>query len=73
MTMNIKAPITVLFACSLLTGCSDGDVYICTGPQSEAYHKSDDCKGLRRCSGTIEKISKEDAKFIGRRACRFCY
>ncbi len=69
----MKTLILSLCTFTLLVGCSDGDVYICTGPQSEAYHKSDDCKGLRRCSGTIEKISKEDAKFIGRRACRFCY
>lgn len=71
--MNIKALIIALLTYSLLTGCSDGEVYICTGPQSETYHKSDDCTGLRRCSGTIEKMSKKDAKSIGRRACRFCY
>lgn len=70
----MKKLILSLCILTLLIGCSDSsEVYICTGPQSETYHKSDDCTGLRRCSGTIEKMSKKDAKSIGRRACRFCY
>ena len=49
------------------------DVYICTGPQSKVYHKTSNCKGLRRCSRMIKKISLEEAKKLHRRECKLCY
>ncbi len=36
-------------------------VYICTGPNSKRYHASSSCRGLRRCSGSIKAVSREDA------------
>lgn len=48
-------------------------VYICTGPKAEVYHKSKDCRGLNRCSGSIKEISLAKAKEMGRRACKICY
>ena len=48
-------------------------VYICTGPTAYAYHKTDTCKGLRRCTGDIKKISLEQAKKENRKACKLCY
>ena len=48
-------------------------VYICTGPQSQCYHKTSSCRGLNSCSKDIRKISLEDAKNMGRRPCRICY
>lgn len=48
-------------------------VYICTGPKSVRYHNKKDCRGLNRCSGKIEKISKADAVKKGRTACKICY
>lgn len=48
-------------------------VYICTGPKSKTYHKYDDCKGLKRCSKDIVKVSLDKAKSMKRRACKLCY
>lgn len=57
-----------------LVGCtSNGEVYICTGPKSRVYHKTDDCTGLSRCSGSIKKITIEEAKTRNRRPCKWCY
>ena len=48
-------------------------VYICTGGNSIRYHKTSGCKGLSNCSGDIIKISIEEAKQMGRTACKICY
>mgnify|MGYP003522114312 CR=1 FL=1 len=48
-------------------------VYICTGPKARVYHKTDECRGLDRCSGDVESVSLEQAKGMGRRECRICY
>jgi len=48
-------------------------VYICTGPKSETYHKTIECKGLRRCSKEIIEITVGKAKKMGRRPCKMCY
>lgn len=55
-----------------LCGCSS-DVYICTGPMSGAYHSTDECEGLSRCSGDVVAVSKAEAKEMGRHACHFCH
>lgn len=74
----------VLLPLCLLTACTNtnantntekkdsGKVYICTGPQSHAYHIDRYCKGLQRCSRSIEKISIEKAEELHRHPCRFC-
>lgn len=47
-------------------------VYICTGPNSEVFHKYSDCKGLSRCSGDVIPVSLADViKY--RRPCKICY
>ena len=48
-------------------------VYICTGPTAYVYHKTNTCKGLRRCTGEIKKINIEQAKNENRKACKLCY
>lgn len=48
-------------------------VYICTGASSIRYHSLQDCRGLERCSGSIEKVSKSYAESIGRTPCKICY
>lgn len=50
-----------------------GMVYVCTGPNSERYHKSSDCTGLSRCSGEIEVYSREEARSLGYTPCGICY
>ncbi|WP_074024105.1 hypothetical protein [Gabonia massiliensis] len=52
---------------------SSSTVYICNGPKSYAYHKTDKCKGLRRCSTEIEAVSLKEALDMGRKACKICY
>lgn len=76
MMINMKPFIftAALLCCMLLSGCGDRKrVYICTGPQSERYHKTDHCKGLRRCSGSIERITISEAHDLGRTPCGYCY
>lgn len=71
------APILTVFMYLSLFGIMptrDGkQVYICTGPQSEVYHKTDDCMGLNRCRGEIKALTRQDAEKLGRRECRICY
>lgn len=48
-----------------------GYVYICTGPNATAYHRTPRCSGLNRCSGIIEKVSK--LAVTDRHPCGRCY
>lgn len=48
-------------------------VYICTGPQSTKYHKTSTCKGLKRCSREVIKITLDKAKEMKRTPCKICY
>lgn len=48
-------------------------VYICEGPYSKVYHKSEDCRGLSHCSTKIYKVTLEEAIKMGRRACKIEY
>lgn len=50
------------------------NVYLCMGSMSHTYHNTMYCKGLKRCSTRLLKVSFEDA--IGkyhRTGCRYCY
>jgi len=62
--------IFALFACNT---SSTSVVYICTGPMSTAYHKTDDCKGLTYCSEEIVAVSKGKAIDMGRHPCYYCH
>lgn len=55
-----------------LMGKRDATVYVCTGPMSHCYHTSRNCKGLERCSKTIEAVSITEAIQAGRRPCKWC-
>lgn len=57
----------------LLVTSSSQKVFICTGPQSECYHKSSDCRGLKKCSKSIKSVSLAEAKKMHRRPCGYCY
>lgn len=48
-------------------------VYICTGPSAKTYHKTDECRGLNKCSANIKLVSKHKAESMGRRPCKICY
>ena len=48
----------------------DNQVFVCKGPSSKVYHKSDRCRGLSNCSTEISKVTTDEAKKLGRRACK---
>lgn len=49
-------------------------VYVCDGKTSVAYHSTDNCKGLNRCTHTVIKVTKQDAiNTYGKRACKLCW
>ena len=72
----------VLLSAFMLTACTNtntqnedadsGKVYICTGQYSQAYHIDRYCKGLQRCSRSIQNIIIEKAEELHRHPCRFC-
>lgn len=66
--------VLIVLSIGVLAACKgSNDVYICTGPQSRVYHKHKNCTGLSRCSGTVESVSIDKAKSLGRRECKWCY
>ncbi len=53
---------------------SIGEVYVCGSNSAKAYHKSDDCRGLARCTHAVVKVTKKEAEEIYRRVkCQMCY
>ena len=56
-----------------IMGRREQTVYVCTGPMSQCYHKDRHCKGLERCSKTIEAVSVAEAIDAGRRPCKWCH
>jgi hypothetical protein len=57
----------------LAINAPDNGVYICNGPNSKVYHRSNTCKGLNRCSTQITKLNLSSATAKGRRACKIEY
>jgi hypothetical protein len=48
-------------------------VYICEGPYSKVYHRSNECRGLSHCSTKIYRVTLEEAKKLDRRPCKIEY
>ena len=48
-------------------------VYICKGPKSTVYHRSEYCSGLSHCSTKIYKVTLSEAIDMGRRPCKIEY
>lgn len=48
-------------------------VFVCEGPKSVVYHKSEDCGGLSHCSTKIYKVTLGEAIRMGRRPCKIEY
>jgi len=61
--------ISILVSFSLV----ESGVFICKGPSSKVFHKSDRCKGLSKCSTQVFEITLAEAKKLGRRACKIEY
>lgn len=49
-------------------------IYICFGPKAYAYHRNINCRGLKKCSVSIESINEQDAiNRYHRSQCKICY
>lgn len=50
-----------------------GEVWICTGKKSHAYHSTNECYGIQSCRASKKKISKDKAIAMGRTPCHYCH
>lgn len=67
----VKLTFSLLLASAIVSfTIIDNQVFICKGPSSKVYHKSDRCRGLSNCSTEISKVTTDEAKKLGRRACK---
>lgn len=48
-------------------------VYVCGGGSAYAYHNSESCAGLNRCSHGVSPVTVAEAEGMGRRPCKKCY
>ena len=44
-------------------------VYVCKSAGAKKYHYSSDCRGLKQCKHTIEKMEKKSAEALGLGLC----
>ncbi|MDL2277215.1 hypothetical protein LJC57_01355 [Parabacteroides sp. OttesenSCG-928-G07] len=49
------------------------NVVICTGNYATTYHKHSQCSGMNNCKGDRKTVTLEQAKKMGRRACKVCH
>ena len=71
MMKTIKLAFSLLMLSAIVSfTIIDNQVFICKGPSSKVYHKSDRCRGLSNCSTEISRVTIEGAKKLGRRACK---
>ena len=63
--------ITSIFFLTASFISKDTYVYICKGGNSKRYHLVKNCRGLKRCSHKIEKITLIKAKKVGRTLCKW--
>lgn len=68
----MKLIITLLLPLMFLTGAKT-EVYICDNPSAVAYHKSEYCRGLQKCTHEILKVSLTEAAARKLRPCKICY
>lgn len=48
-------------------------VYVCGGGSAYAYHRSEGCAGLNRCSHGVGAVTVAEAEGMGRRPCKKWY
>ncbi len=52
----------------------ENNVYICDSQTAKAYHASENCRGLNRCTHEVVKVTKKEAEEeYGRVKCQVCY
>jgi hypothetical protein len=67
------APVVPARATLALAIPAENAVYVCLSKSSVAYHSSDRCAGLNRCTHEVKAMSASDAQNLGKRACQKCY
>ncbi|MBR9859805.1 hypothetical protein GYB22_03470 [bacterium] len=71
----MKPFLSLLFTSVLFLGTTafsspnDTKVYLCTGPDSYAYHFKKNCRGLSNCSTALKESTESEAKELGRKLC----
>ena len=68
-------PLFIILLVSMIS-CSSNEVsetyvYICKGSNSYVYHYSPHCRGLRRCSTDLQKLTAREAKEKKRKLCGY--
>jgi hypothetical protein len=48
-------------------------VNVCMSPTSYAYHSSDGCNGLNRCTHEVKALREAEAQKLGKRKCLKCW
>jgi hypothetical protein len=48
-------------------------VFVCKSPTAHAYHKTQNCKGLSKCTHNIVRITEIEAKKQEYNPCKLCY
>lgn len=48
-------------------------VYICDSKTAYAYHTSNSCRGLNRCTHAIVKMTETEARSNRRTPCKVCH
>lgn len=68
----MKKSLTILSLFFLLTAfkTKEKEVFICTTKSSKKYHLKKDCRGLKKCSSKIKKITQKKAENVGRTICK---
>jgi hypothetical protein len=74
LALTAAAPIsTTITPPAVASAAAESAVYVCMSKGSVAYHSSDRCAGLNRCTHTVKAMSVGDAQELGKRACQKCY
>lgn len=81
--INSHVRIALLLLCPVFSACSEkknvtstnpeSKVWVCTGGSSKRFHAYNNCKGLSKCSASIDEVTLEEAEMMGRTPCRKCY
>lgn len=50
---------------------ANDSVYICVSKGAKRYHYDESCRGLKRCTHTVEKTTKKKAEAIGLTVCGY--
>jgi ureidoglycolate hydrolase len=65
--------LSLILICADSPKISNEKVYVCKSSTSVAYHNNINCYGLKKCTHQIISVTIDEAKNMGKRACKICY